>query len=347
VSQETGDFNCPLPHSDDERIELAHGGGGRRMQDFLRNSVFPRFDNPLLAAGTDAAIIQLEDRRLAFTTDSFVVNPPFFPGGDIGVLAVCGTLNDLACVGATPRWLSAALIIEEGFATVRLERILDSMAQTARTAGVELVTGDTKVVERGKADGIFINTAGVGLIEHSADIAPASIRPGDAILVSGDLGRHGVAVLAARESLLDSVPVDSDVANIYPVIEALLTRGVALHCVRDLTRGGLVSALVELAGQAAMELLVEEQAIPVSEPVAAACELLGFDPLYVANVARFVAVLPRQQAEKALAVLQEHNVSAALIGRVTGPGHAALLQSRYGPVRRLAMLSGEQMPRIC
>ena len=343
------DFSCPLPHRDSERIEIAHGGGGQRMHELLTKTVFPRFDNPTLSAGTDAAVLQLGEQRLAFTTDSFVVSPAFFPGGDIGVLAVCGTLNDLATVAAQPRWLSAGLIIEEGLPTVELERILDSMAATASAAGVELVTGDTKVVERGKGDGIYINTTGIGSIEHNLTIAPSAIQEGDAIVLSGDLGRHGIAVLAARDGMTDSVPVESDVALIHPSVNALVDAGIEVHCVRDLTRGGLVSAMVEIAGQAGVELLLREAAIPVSEPVRWACELLGFDPLYVANEGRFAAFVPQGQAEQALAVLRESNstTAPAIIGTVSGPGQRALIESRYGPVRRLVMISGEQMPRIC
>jgi hydrogenase expression/formation protein HypE len=349
VNPKNPDFSCPLPHRDSERIEIAHGGGGQRMHELLTKTVFPRFDNPLLAAGTDAAVLVVGEQRLAFTTDSFVVSPAFFPGGDIGVLAVCGTLNDLATVGALPRWLSAGLIIEEGLPTVELERILDSMAATAGAAGVELVTGDTKVVERGKGDGIYINTTGIGIIEHQLTIAPAAIQRGDAILVSGDLGRHGIAVMAARDGMIDSVPVESDVALIHPCVNALVDAGIEVHCVRDLTRGGLVSAMVEIAGQAAVDLLLREAAIPVSEPVRWACELLGFDPLYVANEGRFAAFVPHGQAEQALAVLRASNseLTPAIIGTVSGSGQRALIESRYGPVRRLAMISGEQMPRIC
>jgi hydrogenase expression/formation protein HypE len=223
------------------------------------------------------------------------------------------------------------------------------MARAAQEAGVAVITGDTKVVERGKGDGIYINTAGIGAIEHDLTIAPDSIEPGDAILVSGDLGRHGIAVLAARDGMTGSVPIESDVALIHPSVTALMAAGIEIHCVRDLTRGGLVSAMVEIAGQAAVELLVREAAIPVSEPVRWACELLGFDPLYVANEGRFAAFVPQQQAEQALAVLRESNSETvpAIIGTVTGPGQRALIESRYGPVRRLAMISGEQMPRIC
>lgn len=343
------DWSCPLPEHDGERIEIAHGGGGQRMHDLLVQQIFPRFSNPVLAAGTDAAILECGGARLAFTTDSFVISPAFFPGGDIGMLSVCGTLNDLATVGAIPRWLSAGLIIEEGLPTRELDTILDSMAASSRAAGVELVTGDTKVVERGKGDGIYINTAGIGTIEHDLIMAPSAIDVGDLILVSGDLGRHGIAVLAAREGMADSVPIVSDVGLIQPLVTALIQADIELHCVRDLTRGGLVSALVELAGQAQVELVVREPAIPVSATVRWACELLGFDPLYVANEGRFVAFVPQAQARRALEVLSSctGDTGPAIIGEVSGRGHSALIESRYGPVRRLAMLSGEQMPRIC
>lgn len=301
MSADSMDFSCPLPDPGEDVIDIAHGGGGQRMQQLLTETILPRFASPALMAGTDAAVIEFGGQRFAFTTDSFVVSPCQFPGGDIGVLAVCGTLNDLATAGATPRWLSVALVIEEGLPTRELEAVLDSMASTAHAHGVELVTGDTKVVERGRGDGLYINTAGIGVLEYPLSLEPASIQPGDAILVSGDLGRHGIAVMAAREGMQEQIPVHSDVACIHPAVLALLEAGMQLHCVRDLTRGGLVSALVEVAGSAGLGLTVRELDIPVSDGVRWACELLGFDPLYVANEGRFVAFLPQEQTSRALA----------------------------------------------
>jgi len=297
----------------------------------------------LVAVGADGA-------RIAFTTDSYVVRPAFFPGGDIGALAVNGTVNDLAMCGARPRWLSAGLILEEGFPTDDLRRVVGSMGAAARAAGVELVTGDTKVVERGHGDGIFINTAGIGLVAPGVDIVPARIRPGDAVLLSGDLGRHGMAVMAAREGLDFTPPIESDCAALHRPVAALLDAGIEVHCLRDLTRGGLGAALIELAGSAGYGFEIAESAIAVGDAVRGACELLGFDPLHVANEGRFIVVLPDAGADAALDLLHADPLcrGAARIGTATaGPVGTVVLETVIGARRVLDLPSGEQLPRIC
>jgi hydrogenase expression/formation protein HypE len=300
----------------------------------------------------DAARLELPHGRLAFTTDGYVVQPLEFPGGDIGSLAVTGTANDLAMAGARPLHLSVGLILEEGLPMDLLRRIVASMANAARDCGMTIVTGDTKVVERGKGDGVFITTSGIGLLEAPTPIDPLAIEPGDALLVSGDLGRHGVAILAARHGLDLQPPLASDCAPLWPLVRLLLERGVQLHCLRDLTRGGLASALQELAVARGVELAIEEACIPVAEPVARTCELLGFEPLHLANEGRFVAVLPEADADRALEVLGP--LGGARIGTVRGSkaGGAAtaarvLLRTAYGSERVLVPLSGELLPRIC
>ena len=335
---------CPLPLDQYERILMAHGGGGQLMHQLLERKVQPLFNNSALAARHDSAELLCGDQRLAFTTDSYVIKPLFFPGGDIGKLAVCGTLNDLAMAGARPLALSAALIIEEGLPVADLERVLASMAATARAAGVPIVTGDTKVVERGQADGLYVNTAGIGRIDAAcAPIRPASVRPGDAVLVSGDLGRHGIAIMAHREGLALETQIESDCADLSGLVARLLEAGVELHCLRDLTRGGLASAVIEIAEGAGVGITLEESAIPVREDVLGACEMLGFDPLQVANEGRLVAFLPDAQADQAL------GGAAALIGRVTPatPPVSVRVRTAFGTERMLLRLSGEQLPRIC
>ena len=344
---------CPIPFSDaDECIQLAHGGGGRKMQDLLRNLILPAFENPFLRTQHDGAVLGAGNSSIAFTTDSFVVRPLFFPGGDIGTLAINGTVNDLAMCGARPRWLSAGLILEEGFPVGTLRRVLDSMREAAHRAGVQLVTGDTKVVDRGKCDGLFINTAGIGTITHPVSIGPGRVEPGDALLINGDLGRHGIAVMSAREGLEFEPPLTSDCAPVWEPVQALLDAGLEVHCLRDLTRGGLVSALNEIASASGVEIRLEENTIPVCQAVRSACELLGLDPLSVANEGRFVAVLPEHQIPEALSVLHahRHGKNAVRIGRAcsASPGQARVtLRSPLGTTRLLDMLSGEQLPRIC
>jgi hydrogenase expression/formation protein HypE len=298
----------------------------------------------------DSAVVTAPTGRMAFTTDSYVVSPLFFPGGDIGKLAVYGTVNDLAMAGATPAYLSAGFILEEGLSIDVLRRIIASMAEAARTAGVRIITGDTKVVDRGKADGIFINTSGVGWVAPGIEISPARVVPGDVILLSGDLGRHGVAIMSVREGLRFEGAPESDCASLALLVDAMLRTGADIHCLRDLTRGGLAAALNEIALDADVGMEIAESSIPVIESVAAACELLGLDPLYVANEGRLVAFVPPSSADQVLEAMRLHPSSegAAQIGVVglTHPGTVEL-RSRFGGGRILDLLSGEQMPRIC
>ncbi|MFO1046939.1 MAG: hydrogenase expression/formation protein HypE [Geminicoccaceae bacterium] len=342
-------FSCPVPAPPGERIQLAHGGGGRAMARLIERLFLPAFANPALDRRHDGAELAL-DGRTAFTTDGFVVQPLFFPGGDIGSLAVNGTVNDLAMCGARPLYLSAGFIIEDGLELATLERVTASMRDAARAAQVQIVAGDTKVVERGKADGLFITMAGIGRIEAPSRIAPASVRPGDAVLVSGDLGRHGMAVMAARHELGLESDMDSDCAPLAAPVLDLVAAGIELHCLRDLTRGGLASALVEIAETAGLAVHLEEAALPVRDDVRAACELLGLDPIYVANEGRFVAILPAPEADRALAVLATHEVSAnaVRIGQVErGPAGRVTMRGPLGASRVVDMLNGEQLPRIC
>ncbi|WP_094555761.1 hydrogenase expression/formation protein HypE [Synechococcus sp. 1G10] len=326
------------------RIRLAHGGGGTLMQQLIDQELRPLYSDPTQVLH-DAARLKLPHGDLAFTTDSYVVQPLEFPGGDIGSLAVTGTANDLAMAGARPLHLSVGLILEEGLELAVLRRLVVSLANTARQCGVTIVTGDTKVVERGKGDGVFINTSGIGLLATDLAIDPLAIEPGDQIFVSGDLGRHGVAILAARHGLDLHPPLASDCAPLWPVVESLLTAGVQLHCLRDLTRGGLASALAELSGASRLEFLVEEEAIPVAPPVARTCELLGFEPLHLANEGRLVAVVPERSAAATLQILEP--LGGALIGEVRANAARVLLRTRFGSERVLVPLSGELLPRIC
>jgi hydrogenase expression/formation protein HypE len=342
--------SCPLPVSAKKTVQLAHGGGGRLMQELIQDVFVRAFHNPMLESLHDGATWPVEKGTLAFTTDSYVVRPLFFPGGDIGSLAVNGTINDLAMCGAKPLYLSAGFILEEGLSMDILQRVVNSMAEAARAAGVPIVTGDTKVVDRGKGDEIFINTSGVGLVPAGVRVLPTLIQPGDAILVSGDLGSHGVAVLSVREGLTFEGDIKSDSAPLHHIVADLLDSGINIHCMRDLTRGGLASVLNELAAAAKVGITVDEAAIPVSEPVRGACELLGLDPLYVANEGRFVAIVPALQAEAVLTVMRRHKAAslAAHIGVVTDRDPPmVVLRTVVGTHRVLDLLSGEQLPRIC
>ncbi len=344
------DFTCPVPLPAGDHILLAHGGGGTLMNQLIERVFLPAFSNPALNARHDGAILNIGGARLAFTTDSYVVQPLVFPGGNIGDLAVNGTVNDLAMCGARPLYLSAGFILEEGLAIETLRRVVESMRQAASSAGVSLVTGDTKVVDKGKADGIFVNTAGIGVLEHDLAIGPQSVCPGDAVIVSGDLGAHGIAILSVREGLEFDAPIVSDTAPLWAPVEALLAAGLQIHCLRDLTRGGLAATLNEIATARGVGIRIREASLPVEEVVRGACEILGLDPLYVANEGRFAIFLPAAQAAQALEILSAFPVcsGAALAGEVTAadPG-LVVLASRIGGNRVVDMLSGEQLPRIC
>jgi hydrogenase expression/formation protein HypE len=347
-----GEIVCPAPLVDGRRVLLAHGGGGRLTHQLIERLFLPAFRNQALEALGDGAVLDRVAGRLAFTTDGFVVQPLFFPGGDIGTLAVNGTVNDLAMCGARPLFLSLGFILEEGLPMEDLERVVASVARAAREAGVAVVTGDTKVVERGKGDGVFVHTSGVGLVRVAEPFGPGAVRPGDVVLVSGTIGQHGVAVLATREGLAFSMPIASDCAPVAAPVHALLDGGIAVRCLRDPTRGGVAAALNEIAAQAGVEIALEESAIPVSEEVAGACEVLGLDPLYVACEGRFLAFVAPGDADRAVALLRERSETAraAVIGEVRpAKAGAAMvtLRTSLGGVRVLDMLSGEQLPRIC
>jgi len=346
------ELSCPVPRVADDRIVLAHGGGGRLTHQLIEKIFLPAFSNPLLEQRHDGAVLAVNGVRLAFTTDSFVVRPLIFPGGDIGDLAVNGTVNDLAMCGARPLYLSAGFILEEGLAMETLGTVVRSMQEASAVAGVKLVTGDTKVVDKGKGDGIFVNTSGIGVIDAHVrtTIGPASVQPGDAVIVSGDLGRHGIAILSVREGLEFESPILSDTASLWPAVEALLHGGVEIHCLRDLTRGGLATTLNEIAADRNVCIKLEEALIPVEETVQGACEILGLDPLYVANEGRFAVFVPEAQVDAALDIMKKIPVSegSVRVGKVEEmPGRTVVLQSRIGGNRVVDMLSGEQLPRIC
>lgn len=340
---------CPLPINEYPTIQMAHGGGGRLMHKLIEDFFVPAFENPLLCDRHDGAVFSVGSARLAFTTDSYVVKPLFFPGGDIGSLAVNGTVNDLAMCGARPLYLSAGFILEEGMSTEKLWRIVQSMKKAADEAGVYLVTGDTKVVDRGKGDEIFINTAGVGVIEHELTIHPKAVQAGDAVILSGDIGRHGIAIMAAREGLEFETAIESDCASLSSAVQNLIWEGIDIHCMRDLTRGGLTSALVEIAEAADKQILIDESAIEVREDVRGACEILGFDPMYLANEGRFVIFVPQAHATRVVEIMNslEGDAAAAIIGRVSDNRQGVLLKSVIGSTRIVDMFSGEQLPRIC
>jgi hydrogenase expression/formation protein HypE len=345
-------LSCPVPRVADDRIVLAHGGGGRLTHQLIEKIFLPAFANPMLEQRHDGAILPINGSRLSFTTDSFVVQPLIFPGGSIGDLAIHGTVNDLAMCGARPLYLSAGFILEEGLSMETLRIVVASMQEAAAQAKVQLVTGDTKVVDKGKGDGLFVNTSGIGLIESNSEpmIEPASVQVGDSVIVSGDLGRHGIAILSVRQGLEFESPILSDTACVWPAVEALLNAGIELHCLRDLTRGGLATALNEIASARGVCIKLEETLLPVEETVQGACEMLGLDPLYVANEGRFAAFVPARQSEAAIEVLKTVPVSqgAVAVGGVEeAPRGLVVLQSRIGGNRVVDMLSGEQLPRIC
>ncbi len=342
--------SCPVPLTNYNEIVLAHGSGGKLSHQLIEKMILPQFRNELLDPLHDGAIFSLGNQRVAYSTDSFGVSPIFFPGGDIGKLAVHGTVNDLAMCGARPRFLSAAFILEEGLPMEDFWRIVQSMQQAAAEAGVQFVTGDTKVVDRGKADKIFINTSGLGTIDEGIDIHPRRAQAGDQILISGEIAVHGIAIMSVREGLEFETEIASDTAPLYELVAAMIAAGVDLHVLRDPTRGGVTSALTEIAQTARVGMLLDEAAIPIGEEVKGACEILGLDPLYVANEGKLLAIVAREDAARALAALRAHSLGqfAAVIGQVVDehPGFVTM-KTRVGGTRVVDMLSGEQLPRIC
>jgi hydrogenase expression/formation protein HypE len=350
---ESGDLllgSCPLPLTRYPEVVLAHGSGGKLSQQLIQDMILPGFRNPLLESLHDGAVFSVGGAQLAFSTDSYVVSPIFFPGGDIGKLAVHGTVNDLAMCGARPLHLSVGFILEEGLPMKDLWRIVQSMREAADAAGVTLVTGDTKVVDRGKADKIFINTAGIGQVRDGVRIDPTRATPGDKIIVSGFIAVHGIAIMSVREGLEFETEIASDTAPLNGLVDAMFAPGRDIHVLRDPTRGGLSSSLVEIAQSANVGVLLNEAAIPITEEVKGACEILGLDPLYVANEGKLVAIVPAEHADEILAAMRAHPLGqhAALIGEVTAdhPGYV-FMKTRIGGSRVVDMLSGEQLPRIC
>ena len=343
-------FSCPVPLPARDRVLLGHGSGGRLSAELIRELFLPAFENPILSRLDDQAILQFNGLRLAFTTDSFVVKPLFFPGGDIGRLAVHGTVNDLAMGGARPLFLSAAFIIEEGFSMETLRRVVGSLRTAAREAGVDVVTGDTKVVEKGSGDGVFINTSGIGLVPEGLQLSADQARPGDRVLLSGFLGDHGIAILAQREGLEFESPIQSDSAPLHTLVQAMLQTGKSIRCLRDPTRGGLSSTVNEIAAQSRVSITLEETAIPIREEVLGACELLGLDPLYVANEGKLVAIVAPEGAEQILDAMRSHPAGqhAQIIGTVADaePGMVTM-RTVLGTTRIVDLLSGDQLPRIC
>lgn len=340
-------LNCPLPIEKYSHILMAHGGGGKLMKQLIDQLLLPTFSSANTVQH-DAAVFPLPSPQIAFTSDSYVVNPLFFPGGNIGSMAVYGTVNDLAMAGAKPLYLSLSFILEEGLSIATLWEVIKSIKKAAEISQVKIVTGDTKVVEKGKGDGIFINTSGIGIIEHNLTINPQSIQEGDVVILSGDIGRHGVAIMAVRENLEFETTIESDSAPLNHLVLKLINSHIKIHCLRDITRGGLASILNEIALDCQLQITLQENAINVKEEVKAVCEILGFDPLYIANEGRFVAFIPPQDAEKALEICQTENPFASIIGTVkkTNKGQV-ILENKVGSRRIIDLLTGEQLPRIC
>lgn len=347
---------CPIPLPHTDRIVLGHGSGGRMTHNLITQIFLPHLGNPILNLGNDAGVIPHNliqmgsTQHLVVSTDSHVVSPLFFPGGDIGKLAVCGTVNDVAMMGAIPLYLTASFIIEEGFEIQLLEKIIASMKDAAEESRIQIVAGDTKVVQKGRGDGVFITSTGIGLLNYSGEISGTNAKPGDIVLISGSLGDHGMAVLAARGEMGFSTDIHSDIAPLNQLVNAMLAASTKVHVLRDPTRGGLATTLNEIAFQSKVGILINEQAIPVKPTVAGMCEMLGFDPLYVANEGKLIAIVAKEDAEKILKVMQQtkYGKDGAIIGEVTLPSHAGvLLKTPYGSTRILDTLSGEMLPRIC
>ncbi len=333
-----------------EKILLDHGSGGKISHELFSRLILPLFSNEELGRQDDGAVLAVDGAKLAFSTDSYVVDPVFFPGGNIGDLAVNGTVNDISMCGAIPKFISVGLIIEEGFLIKDLKLILETMARAAQKAGVKIVTGDTKVVPKGKADKIFINTSGIGVVNPSTDVSGANARPGDAVIISGTIADHGITVLSSREGLKFDSDITTDSAPLNTMVQSLLNSNCDIHVLRDPTRGGLGTTLNEIASQSKVGIRLDEQSIPVKGPVRGVCELLGFDPLYLANEGKLVAFVPEKDAQKALEIIRqdEFGRDAVIIGRVTDedPGRVCL-KTAIGGLRIVDMLAGEQLPRIC
>ncbi len=333
-----------------DRILLAHGGGGSLTRELVEELFLPAFDNPRLRLLEDSAVLSLKAQNYAFTTDSYVVKPYFFPGGDIGKLAVCGTVNDLAVQGAQPLWLSLGFILEEGLPFTDLRRIVDSIRKTAAEAGVEIVTGDTKVVERGKCEGLYINTTGIGEIVTSRRLSAAKVRPGDAVIVNGNLGEHGVAVLSQREGIAFQTSVVSDCAALWQLVKVVLDTGAEIHAMRDPTRGGLAATVCDIARASGVGIRLQETALPISPEVHGACDLLGLDPLTIANEGKVVVFCRSADAERVLNAMKSHPLGhrACIIGEVAAePAGIALLHTAIGGERIVDLPTGEDLPRIC
>ncbi len=346
----SGGFACPIPKSEYANILLAHGSGGKLTHQLIEKMFLPKFKNEFLEPLHDGAVFTIGDRKFAFSTDSYVVSPIFFPGGDIGELAVNGTVNDLAMCGARPLYLSSAFIIEEGLPVDDLWKIVLSMEEAAKRAGVLLVTGDTKVVDRGKGDKIFINTSGVGIIDGGIEISPKRIRVGDKIVVNGEIALHGIAIMSVREGLEFETQIKSDTAPLNSLVEEMLKASKDIHVLRDPTRGGVATTLNELAEQSKLGIVVTEEDIPVPDAVRGACEILGLDPLYIANEGKLIAFVPPEESEKVLSAMRKHPLgrNSVVIGEVVNQ-HAGIvvMKNRIGGNRVVDMLTGEQLPRIC
>lgn len=343
-------LQCPIPISEYPQVLLAHGGGGTLSQQIVKKMIAPQFQNEILSPLHDGAVFTLGGTRLAFSTDSYVVSPIFFPGGDIGELAVYGTVNDLSMCGARPLYLSAAFVIEEGFAMDDLWRVIVSMKVAAEKAGVLLVTGDTKVVDRGKGDKIYVNTSGVGIIRDGVDVSSRGARPGDVVILSGEIAVHGIAIMSVREGLEFQSPIVSDTAPLNGLVESMLEVSSKIHVLRDPTRGGVASALNEIADSSHVGIEIREEAIPTSEPVRGACEILGIDPLYVANEGKLVAFVAPEDAENVLSCMRQHPLGrqSAAIGQIVSDHvGTVIMKTSIGSSRIVGMLSGEQLPRIC
>jgi hydrogenase expression/formation protein HypE len=342
---------CPIPLSHHDKIVIGHGSGGKMSFDLINNIFLPPFDNPTLRAGNDAGVISVGlGTKLAISTDSHVVWPLFFPGGDIGHLAVCGTVNDIAMMGATPLFLTAGFILEEGLEVSILNKIALSMQEAGKTAGIQIVAGDTKVVEKGKADGLFINTSGVGIIDHGVQINGSNAKPGDIVILSGTIGDHGIAVLTARGELGLETEIESDIAPLNHLVAKMLEVSKKIHVLRDPTRGGVATSLNEIARQSQVNIIINESSIPVKSAVNAACELLGFDPLYVANEGKLIAIVDREDADEILDIMQgtKNGEDAVIIGEVyEKPQGRVLMKTAIGSTRIIDILAGEMLPRIC